>query len=228
MIDPQNIIRAINRADTARNYLRETYLPGTPQNGPRAQNAAPPAPLDLAKLDQINLITDQLAEWAQLIKEETHHRIDTATETYLRRHATHAAKQPWALDMIEELNISAAKGAVMAGASTKRTPAGHCECGKRQWIYHTPHPHIRCRNGHQTTPTDHLPPTTTYTLTQAATLLGITQPAITKAIKTGKLQATPPGKGQKGTITAQALHNYQQTRKHLTTQPGNTKINLNR
>lgn len=212
MIDPQTIVRAINRADTARDYLRETYLPGTPQSGPRAQNAAPPAPLDLGKLDQINLITDQLAEWAKLIEEETREPIDTETETYLRRHATYAATQTWAHDLVEELNTSAAKGETMAGASIKRTPAGKCECGQRQWIYHTPHPHIRCRNGHQTTPTDHLPPTTTLTLSQAATLLGITQPAITKAIKTGKLQATPPGKGQKGTITAQALHNYQQTR----------------
>lgn len=42
MIDAQTIIRAINRADTARDHLRETYLPGSRTGGPRAQNAAPP------------------------------------------------------------------------------------------------------------------------------------------------------------------------------------------
>lgn len=213
MIDPQNIIRAINRADTARDYLRETYLPGTPQNGPRAQNPAPPAPLDLAKLDQIRLITKQLSEWARLIKEETHHRIDTATETYLRQHATHAAKQPWALDMIEELNISAAKGAVMAGASVKRTPAGECECGERQWVYHTPHPYIRCRNGHETTPADHLSSGATLSVSDAARVIGVSQSTITRAVQAGRLDGALPGRGGKqGAVSVEALKRYAATR----------------
>lgn len=212
-MDAQTIIRAINRADTARDYLRETYLPGTPQNGPRAQNAAPPAPLDLGKLDQIRLITKQLSEWAQLIKEETREPIDTEVETYLRRHATHAAKQPWALDMIEELNISAAKGAVMAGANVKRIPAGECSCGEKQWAYQTEHPYVKCRAGHETAPADHLASGAVLSISEAARALGVSQSTITRAMQAGKLDGVQPGSGGKrGTVSAEALKKYAATR----------------
>lgn len=212
-MDAQTIIRAINRADTARDYLRETYLPGTPQNGPRAQNPEPPAPLDLAKLDQIRLITKQLSEWARLIEEETREPIDTEVETYLRRHATYAAKQPWALDMIEELNTSAAKGAVMAGASVKRMPAGECACGEKQWVYHADRPYVKCRAGHETAPADHLASGAVISISDAARALGVSQSTITRAMQAGNLDGVLPGSGGKrGAVSVEALKKYAATR----------------
>ena len=213
MIDPQNIIRAINRADTARDYLRETYLPGTPQNGPRAQNAAPPAPLDIGKLDQINLITQQLAGWARLIEEETRDFIDDEVEIYLRRHATFAAAQEWALDMVDELNASAAKGEAMAGASVKRTPAGECSCGERRWVYHADRPYVKCRAGHETAPTDHLASGATLSISDAARALGVSQSTITRAVQAGRLDGVLPGSGGKrGAVSVEALKKYAATR----------------
>ncbi|MCT1710227.1 helix-turn-helix domain-containing protein [Dermabacter hominis] len=213
MIDAQTIIRAINRADTARDYLRETYLPGSRTGGPRAQNAAPPAPLDIGKLDQINLITQQLAGWARLIEEETREFIDAEVETYLRRHATFAAAQEWALDMIEELNISAAKGAVMAGASVKRTPAGECACGERRWVYHADRPYVKCRAGHESTPADHLASGATLSISDAARALGVSQSTITRAVQAGRLDGVLPGSGGKrGVVSVEALKKYAATR----------------
>lgn len=212
-MDAQNIIRAINRADTARDYLRETYLPGTPQNGPRAQNAAPPAPLDLGKLDQINLITQQLAGWARLIEEEAREFIDAEMEVYLRRHATFAAAQEWALDMVDELNASAAKGEAMAGVSVKRIPAGECSCGERQWAYQTEHPYVKCRAGHETAPADHLASGAVLSISEAARALGVSQSTITRAMQAGKLDGVQPGSGGKrGAVSAEALKKYAATR----------------
>ncbi|WP_279063664.1 helix-turn-helix domain-containing protein [Dermabacter hominis] len=213
MIDPQNIIRAVNRADTARDYLRETYLPGTHQGGPRAQNAAPPAPLDLGKLDQINLITQQLAGWARLIEEEAREFIDDEVEIYLRRHAAFAAAQEWALDMVGELNASAAKGEAMAGASTKRTPAGECACGERQWVYHADRPYVKCRAGHESTPTDHLASGATLSISDAARAIGVSQSTITRAMQAGRLEGALPGSGGKrGAVSVEALKKYAATR----------------
>lgn len=209
MIDPQSVIRAVNRADTARDYLRETYLPGTPQNGPRAQNAAPPAPLDLAKLDQIQLITQQLAGWARLIEEETREFIDAEVEVYLRRHATFAAAQEWALDMVDELNASAAKGEAMAGASVKRIPAGECSCGEKQWAYQTEHPYVKCRAGHESTPADHLSSGAVLSISDAARAIGVSQSTITRAVQAGRLEGLLPGSGGKrGAVSVEALKKY--------------------
>lgn len=209
MIDPQNIIRAINRADTARDYLRETYLPSTRTDGPRAQNAAPPAPLDIGKLDQINLITQQLAGWARLIEEETRKFIDAEVEIYLRRHATFAAAQEWALDMVDELNASAAKGEAMAGASVKRIPAGECSCGEKQWAYQTEHPYVKCRAGHKSAPADHLASGATLSISDAARALGVSQSTITRAMQAGKLDGAQPGSGGKrGAVSVEALKKY--------------------
>lgn len=213
MTDAQSIIRAINRADTARDYLRETYLPGSHTGGPRAQNTAPPAPLDIGKLDQINLITQQLAGWARLIEEETHEFIDDEVEVYLRRHATFAAAQEWALDMVDELNASAAKGEAMAGASVKRVPAGECSCGERRWVYHADRPYVKCRAGHESTPVDHLPPAATLSISEAARALGVSQSTITRAMQAGKLDGVQPGSGGKrGEVSAEALKKYAATR----------------
>lgn len=213
MIDPQSVIRAINRADTARDYLRETYLPGTPQNGPRAQNTAPPAPLDIGKLDQINLITQQLAGWARLIEEETREFIDDEVEAYLRRHATFAAAQEWALDMVDELNASAAKGEAMAGASVKRVSAGECSCGEKQWAYQTEHPYVKCRAGHESTPADHLSSGAVLSISDAARTIGVSQSTITRAVQAGRLDGVLPGSGGKrGAVSVEALKKYAATR----------------
>lgn len=213
MTDAQSIIRAINRADTARDYLRETYLPGTRQGGPRAQNAAPPAPLDIGKLDQINLITQQLAGWARLIEEETREFIDDEVEIYLRRHATFAAAQEWALDMVDELNASAAKGEAMAGASVKRMPAGECACGEKQWAYQTERPYVKCRAGHETAPADHLSSRATLSVSDAARALGVSQSTITRAVQAGRLDGVLPGSGGKqGAVSVKALKKYAVTR----------------
>lgn len=213
MIDAQSVIRAVNRADTARDYLRETYLPGSRTGGPRAQNAAPPAPLDIGKLDQINLITQQLAGWARLIEEETHEFIDAEVEIYLRRHATFAAAQEWALDMVDELNTSAAKGEAMAGANMKRTPAGECTCGERRWVYHADRPYVKCRAGHESAPVDHLPPAATLSISEAARALGVSQSTITRAMQAGRLDGVLPGSGGKrGEVSAEALKKYAATR----------------
>ncbi|MDU2057696.1 MAG: helix-turn-helix domain-containing protein [Dermabacter sp.] len=213
MTDAQSIIRAINRADTARDYLRETYLPGSHTGGPRAQNTAPPAPLDIGKLDQINLITQQLAGWARLIEEETHEFIDDEVEVYLRRHATFAAAQEWALDMVDELNASAAKGEAMAGASVKRVPVGECSCGEKQWAYQTEHPYVKCRAGHESTPADHLSSGATLSVSDAARALGVSQSTITRAMQAGKLEGVQPGSGGKrGEVSAEALKKYAATR----------------
>lgn len=213
MIDAQSVIRAINRADTARDYLRETYLPSTRTDGPRAQNAAPPAPLDIGKLDQINLITQQLAGWARLIEEEAREFIDDEVEVYLRRHATFAAAQEWALDMVDELNASAAKGEAMAGASTKRTPAGECACGERRWVYHADRPYVKCRAGHESTPIDHLASGATLSISDAARAIGVSQSTITRAMQAGRLDGVLPGSGGKrGTVSVEALKKYAVTR----------------
>ncbi|MGX6402814.1 helix-turn-helix domain-containing protein [Dermabacter hominis] len=213
MIDPQSVIRAINRADTARDYLRETYLPGSRAGGPRAQNAAPPAPLDLGKLDQINLITQQLAGWARLVEEETREFIDNEVEVYLRRHATFAAAQEWALDMVDELNASAAKGEAMAGASVKRMPAGECSCGEKQRAYQAERPYVKCRAGHESAPIDHLSPASTLSISEAARALGVSQSTITRAMQAGKLEGLQPGSGGKrGEVSAEALKKYAATR----------------
>lgn len=213
MIDPQTIIRAINRADTARDYLRETYLPGTRAGGPRAQNAAPPAPLDIGKLDQINLITQHLAGWARLIEEESREFIDAEVEIYLRRHAMFAAAQEWALDMVDELNASAAKGEAMAGASVKRMPAGECACGEKQWAYQTEHPYVKCRAGHETVPADHLSSGATLSVSDAARALGVSQSTITRAVQAGRLDGVLPGSGGKqGAVSVKALKKYAATR----------------
>ena len=209
MIDPQNIIRAVNRADTVRDYLRETYLPGTHQSGPRAQNAAPPAPLDIGKLDQINLITQQLAGWARLIEEESREFIHDEVEVYLRRHATFAAAQEWALDMVDELNASAAKGEAMAGASVKRIPAGVCSCGEKQWAYQTEQPYVKCRAGHESAPADHLASGATLSISDAARAIGVSQSTITRAVQAGKLDGVLPGSGgRRGAVSAEALREY--------------------
>lgn len=213
MIDAQTIIRAVNRADIARDYLRETYLPGSRTGGPRAQNAAPPAPLDVGKLDQINLITQQLAGWARLIEEETREFIDAEVEVYLRRHAMFAAAQEWALDMVDELNASAAKGEAMAGASVKRTPAGECACGEKQWAYQTELPYVKCRAGHESTPADHLSSGATLSVSDAARAIGVSQSTITRAVQAGRLDGVLPGSGGKrGTVSAEALKKYAATR----------------
>lgn len=209
MIDAQSIIRAINRADTAREYLRVTYLPGSRAGGPRAQNTAPPAPLDIGKLDQINLITQQLAGWARLIEEETREFIDDEVEVYLRRHATFAAAQEWALDMVDELNASAAKGEAMAGASVKRIPAGECSCGEKQWAYQTERPYVECRAGHESTPADHLSAGAVLSISDAARAIGVSQSTITRAVQAGRLVGVLPGSGGKrGTVSVEALKKY--------------------
>lgn len=213
MIDAQSVIRAVNRADTARDYLRETYLPSSRTGGPRAQNPEPPAPLDIGKLDQINLITQQLAGWARLIEEEAREFIDSEVEIYLRRHATFAAAQEWALDMVDELNASAAKGEAMAGASVKRMPAGECACGEKQWAYQTERPYVKCRAGHETTPADHLSSGATLSVSDAARALGVSQSTITRAVQAGRLDGVLPGSGGKqGAVSVKALKKYAATR----------------
>lgn len=215
--DPQWIIRTVNRA-TEIHYIA-TGLIGHHQTatGPKVDTTTTPStPINISLLDLANDIATTLRDLALDIADTLHEWPDNldpeGAATYIRQHATRIPPdRPGPYDTIDKLDDFNRRGLGVLGMLPRRTRIPElCECGATQYVIHETPVHVRCERGHDSPLTDHAYPdeTTTYTYSQAARILGITQSAISQAVKKGRLDATPGAPGKPGTITATALKEY--------------------